>query len=71
MPSQIQALNFIKSYWTPKEAKKWLFKHNFEPIKHVDITPHLYRYRLVPPSTFRKFRIKKLTPSIEAVIGFK
>ncbi len=69
--SEIQAILFEKRYWKISEAKKWLKEHKFKPLKY-DITKNLYRFRLIDPKKFKKFRIKKFAFGlISFVFGFK
>ena len=39
--------------------------------RRVDIAKNFYRFRQVSPKKFKYFRIKKITKSIEFVIGYK
>lgn len=69
MKTDIHTIVFLKKYWTPKTAMKWLKEHNFKPIKKVHETPNTYRYRLKDPKLFRKFITKKTDLGINIVIG--
>lgn len=68
--SEIQAIIFDKKYWTKKEAKEWLAKNNFKPIKKVHTTKNFHRYRINEPNQYRKFRLKKLDNKVDLVLGF-
>ena len=44
-----QAIMFDKKIYTTEQARKFLTKHKFNPIKRVRITKNYYRYRLKEP----------------------
>ncbi len=69
MGSKIQAILFNKNYYTLQSASKWIYEHNFKPIKY-HITEHMIRFRLYNPSLFKKFRTKKTKENIDFIIGF-
>lgn len=70
MSSDIQSVLFDRDLWTVIEARTWLRKHKFIPIKLPHQTKNKIRFRLQNPLNFRRFRIKKLGEGIELVIGF-
>ncbi len=52
----LQSIAFRKIYlrkkvWDKKSSKKWLKKHNYEPIKKVHETKNFLRYRLKDPGS--------------------
>jgi len=65
----IQAIIFDNKIWTEKTAKKWLKEHGYVPIKPVHKTLNFLRYRLLDPSLFNRFIMRKLPNNIELVIG--
>ena len=70
--SEIQAVLFDKSHWSTSKARKWLKKKKMKPIKRVDKTKNLLRYRLQDPRKFIRFRIKKIPKfNLDFVFGFK
>ena len=46
----IQAVLFDKSYWTTNEARNYLNKNGYIPIKRVHTTDKYHRYRLIEPN---------------------
>jgi N-acetylglutamate synthase-like GNAT family acetyltransferase len=69
MSGNIQSVRFNKAYWTTKQARAYMKLHGFKPIKKTDQTKNWYRYRLLPPSQFKRFLIKVLPNHIQLVIG--
>lgn len=69
--SEIQSITFKKRYYSKDSSKKWLLTHNYKPIKAVDETKSLLRYRIQNPKKYKRFITKKITPSINFIIGFK
>jgi hypothetical protein len=59
----------ISTQYSIKDAKDWIINHGFK-IKKIDITEHFYRFRQENPDKFKRFRIKKIAPGIEFVLGF-
>lgn len=71
MVSLIQNIMFKRKYFTTNEARKWLKKNKFIPIKRVDKTNNELRYRIKDPRIFKKFRVISLKKNkIQATIGF-
>lgn len=69
--SQVQSVVFSVSKFSTKEARKWLRAHHFKPSKRVRKTKNKLWYRIRPPTSFQRLRTKKITPSINLIIGFK
>ena len=69
MVTQVHSIIFDNSMFTPDTARKWLSKHNYKPIKHVDKTLHFLRYRIRDPALFKSFVTKEITPGIKIVFG--
>jgi hypothetical protein len=67
--SQVQSIIFTKPQWNQTKAKTWLRKHKFAKLD-ADIKPHTLRYRQIPPSKFKRFRIIEVEPTVHFVIGF-
>ena len=65
----LQSILFDRRQWTPSTAERWLVSHNFMPIKDVDITRQLLRYRLRDPIEFSDYRKIKFGKGISAVYG--
>ncbi len=66
----VQSVLFDRKKYNCYEARKWLKKHKFKPIKRVDKTKNLLRYRLINPRDKIKYRIKKITKFVKFVIAF-
>ena len=54
----VQAILFDKNKWNPTEARHWLKKHKYVPIKYVDKTQNQIRYRIRDPAEFSSFVTK-------------
>jgi len=67
---KIQSLIFNKRLWATNDARAWLRRHHFIPIKHVDITPNYYRYRIREPLPGHRFRMLHFGHGILAVIMY-
>ena len=73
MTSKIQSILFDRTYWKTKDARNWLIKNKFNPIKRVDKTLNFYRYRLRTPNKQRYYyRISNiLSKDIKLVIQYR
>lgn len=69
--SHIQSVIFDKKYWNIEDAENWLNYHNFNTLKKYDETHNSYRFRLIDPNYFKRFRSHKLNNGVTFVIGFK
>ena len=68
----VQAVIFEKKHWNTTDARNWLKKKKYTPIKRVHITKNYYRYRILNPKKFNSFFIKKSsTKGVKYVIGTK
>jgi len=70
MVSEAQSVIFARCYWLITRARKWLHKHGFVWDSKVDIKPNFIRFCQFDPSRYKKYRIKKIKPTVELVIGF-
>jgi len=71
MKSQVQAVIFDKHIWTTAKARQWLKTHGYKPIKHVDTTLNLHRYRIRQPSPREHYRLQALGESgVKLVLGW-
>ena len=68
--SSVQSVLFNKKYRSFEKASMKVISMGFK-IGRVDIAKNFYRFRQVSPKKFKYFRIKKITKSIEFVIGYK
>lgn len=68
--SEIESVLFDSKYWTPLDAREWLYEHGLYPIKRIHKTGHYLRYRINDPREFQRFRSKKLSKHITAIFGF-
>jgi len=71
MVCEVQSVIFAQQYWSMTRAQKWLRKHWFIWNSKVDIKPNFIRFHQFDPSRYKKYRIKKIKPSVELVIGYK
>ncbi len=69
--SQLQSVVFNNKQFTTTLARAWLKENNLKSIKKVDITKNTLRYRIQPPSRFKKFRTKIVSQGVMLVLGFK
>jgi len=69
MVSEVQSVIFAQCYWSTTRAHKWLGKHGFVWDSKVDIKPNLIRFRQFASLRYKKYRIKKIKPTVELVIG--
>lgn len=46
----VQAVIIDRTLCTKRDANKWVFNHNFIPIKPMHETQHYYRYRIKQPN---------------------
>jgi len=58
----------VRHYWSITRAHQWLHKHGFVWDSKVDVKPNFIRFHQFDPS---KYRIKKIKPAVELVVGFK
>jgi len=66
---KIQSVLIRKKYYSFNEACKWILKNNFK-IGRVDITKNLFRFRQVDPKKGAKYRIKRISSSIDFVMEY-
>ena len=70
MKYELQSARFHKTKFTTQQARAYLKRKNIKPIKHVDITPYYYRYRITEP-IYDRYITKKISDGIEYVYGIK
>jgi hypothetical protein len=76
MSYEIHSVDFRHNY-TAAQARKWLKKHNYKPIKRVHITKKdgsivSIRYRIQDPKLFKSFITKKIDDgNINLILGIK
>jgi hypothetical protein len=68
--SKVQSYLFLKSYYDINEVNDYINSHDIHPIKAIHETDNMFRVRVQDPKQFKKFRTKKLSNHLEAVIGF-
>lgn len=67
----VQSVLFDNKEFTTEDARKWLHKHNFEPIKRVHRTKQNLRYRLRNPNPKHNYITKNIKQTkIKLIIGF-
>lgn len=71
--SKIQAILFNNKKFDTTSARSWLKRNNFKPIKRVDKTKNLLRYRIIEPIYNQKYiyRVIPFSKNIKAVIIIK
>ena len=69
--SKIQSILFKNKSYNTTNARQWLGKHQFDPIKPVHKTKNYLRYRLRKPNKNYRYFIKTITPSIKFVLMFE
>jgi len=71
MVSEVQSVIFAGCYWSTARAQKCLHINGFVWDSRVNIKPNFIRFCQFDPSKYKKYRIKKIKPTGELVIGFK
>ena len=66
----MQAILFDRNIYNTKEARKWLKKSNYKPIKRVHKTEKYLRYRISEPSNYEKLRTMNTKKGIKFIIGY-
>lgn len=66
----VHTIAFDKDKWNTIQARAWLKKHRYVPIKHVHRTENYLRYRLRDPELFSSFVTKSIPESgINIIFG--
>ena len=72
MKTAVQSVILPKSKYTEKQANNWINKNGFSDygkrIKNYKTT-NFYRFRQLPPSYFKDYRIRNLAGGVKLVIG--
>lgn len=72
MKTAVQSVILPKSKYTEKQANNWINKNGFRDygkrIKNYKTT-NFYRFRQLPPSYFKDYRIRNLVGGVKLVIG--
>ncbi len=71
MASTIQSISFPADKYTAKRAMKWLKEHKVKPVKRVDKTDNMLRYRIAEPKEFGRFATKRTAEGITLTFGFQ
>lgn len=79
MTSKVQSVRFDRAKWSEGDAQRWLGSHGYRPIKAVDVTRHQLRYRITPPSRYKRMvalepKLKSGAPSskgVSFILGFR
>jgi len=69
MVSKVQSVIFAQPCWSIARAQKWLCKHGSVWNSKVDIKPNFVRFHQFDLLRYEKYRIKKIKPTVELVIG--
>lgn len=67
--SEPHAILFNISKWTASEARNWLKKHNFQPMKRVHKMDNNLRYSLTP-ANYKSYSSKSIGDDIVIVLGW-
>lgn len=59
----IQAVLFDKDRYTTENARAFLVRHGFHPIKHVHVTDNYLRYRIREPIKNGQYLMKEIDKS--------
>lgn len=65
---KLQSVMFDKQQWSAITSRNWLLKHGYRPIKPVDITINLLRYRIAEPN-YKRYITKQLPNGISLIFG--
>lgn len=66
--TQIQSIIFEKKKFKSEDARKWLKKYGYKPIKRVDKTKNFLRYRIREPKKRAIYRTINFGDNIKAVL---
>ena len=66
--SAIQSFLFDKTKFTKTRARKWLQTYSYTPIKPVDTTVNLHRYRIREPRANATYRTIRVANGVQAVL---
>lgn len=66
--TRIQAILFEKDKFTSTQARKFLKKHDYKPIKRVHKTENYLRYRIRRPKKGAIYRLIDFGDDIKAVL---
>lgn len=69
MSNYVQAVLFDNKTFTTASSRRWLKRHNFQPIKRVHKTTNYLRYRIIEPNDQDKYVFKHITDDIKFIIG--
>src|SRR5687768_17390813 len=58
--SEVQSIFFNSSKYNTRQARTYLKKHDYKPLKKVHQTPNGLKYRLQLPSKYKDFRSEKI-----------
>ena len=68
----LQAVLFLKSKWSTKDARNHLKKEKLKPIKRVHTTDKYHRYRITTPNYDKyDYIIKRGLNDIDYIIGIE
>lgn len=66
-PGSLQAILVKREYGSLNDAKFWVRRHHYSPIKPVHITDRYYRFRLREPKSSYDYRMVDLAKKVRAV----
>lgn len=66
--TEAQSIIFENDIYTAEQARQWLKKNGYKPIKRVDKTKNFLRYRLTEPE-YKSYRTINVTKGIKIVLG--
>jgi hypothetical protein len=56
----VQNVSLRRSKFSKGEAIAWVRSHGYTPIKPVDVSPDVYRFRLVDPERIKGARFRTI-----------
>jgi hypothetical protein len=64
----VQSILFDNNLYTTKQARQWLNKNNYKPIKRVHKTEKYLRYRIQLPQHNGKYIFKQINDGIKLIL---
>jgi hypothetical protein len=66
----VQSVLFARSTFSVAKARAWLKMHGYKYGGKVDTTYRYHRFRQLPPSAYKKYRMQKAGEGIRLVLGY-
>lgn len=68
--NNIQAIIFDADTYSAGEARRWLARHQYKPLKRVHRTAHYLRYRLKEPQEDAKYKTLDFGHGIKSIVAY-